>query len=224
MHGDSFSARWVEPDPKTNSTSFGLMADPPNLPGREDVLVENGAASPKSCFPSFKMRTTTAAGGLLPTGKTSTPKNTTFNEPFLRFYLTAEAKSKETNYGLQLHSPGMTTAVPGEINRLLPPLAGGSLRQNSGRIEHSIQEVLKVVSALARVWERGARCFVVWIYVLERLNETAKIFGGTWYGRKYLCRTYSEIAGPLKLGRLRKCCARKIHAVESGLKLREGRT
>ena len=81
MHGDRFSARWVEPDPKTSSTSFGLMADPPDLPDREDVLVENGAASPKSCFPSFKMRTTAAAGGLLATGKTSTPKNTTFNEP-----------------------------------------------------------------------------------------------------------------------------------------------
>ena len=105
-------------------------------------------------------------------------------------------------YGLQLHSPGMMTAVPGEINRLLPPPAGGSLRQNSGRVGHSIQEVLKVVSAPARVWERGTRCFVVWLYVLERLDGTAKLFGRKWFGRKYLCRTYSEIAGPLKLGRL----------------------
>ena len=31
MNGDNFSARRVEPGPKTNSTSFGMMAEPPAL-------------------------------------------------------------------------------------------------------------------------------------------------------------------------------------------------
>ena len=34
----------------------------------------------------------------------------------------------------------------------------------------------KVVSASARFWERGARCFVVRLYVLERLGEAAEFF------------------------------------------------
>ena len=46
MYGNSFSARRVEPGPNTNSTSFGVEAEPPDLPCREDVLVEDGATSP----------------------------------------------------------------------------------------------------------------------------------------------------------------------------------
>ena len=97
MHGDSCSVTRVEPGPKTNSICFGVMAEHPDLPFRDDVLVENGAASPKSCLPSLEMRTTTAAGGLLSAGKTSTATKTTFNEPPLRFYPTEEANWKETN-------------------------------------------------------------------------------------------------------------------------------
>ena len=70
----------------------------------------------------------------------------------------------------------MTTAVPGEINCLLSPPAGGSLSQNPGKIEPSIQAVLKVVSAPSRSWERGTRCFVVRLYVLERQGEAAAFF------------------------------------------------
>ena len=95
MHGDSCSATRVDPGPKTNSTSFGMMVEPPNLPFRDDVLVENDAASPKSCLPSLEMRTTTAAGGLLPTGETSTATKITFNKPALRFYSTEETNPKE---------------------------------------------------------------------------------------------------------------------------------
>ena len=46
MHGDSYSATWVDPGPKTNSTSFDMMAEPPALPCRDSILVENGDASP----------------------------------------------------------------------------------------------------------------------------------------------------------------------------------
>ena len=71
MHGDSCTAQKVQDGPKT-SISFGVKAEPPDLPCREDVLVEDGAAAPKSCLSSLEMRTTTATGGLIPTGKIST--------------------------------------------------------------------------------------------------------------------------------------------------------
>ena len=56
MSGDSFSARRVAPDPKTNSISVGMMTEPPALPCRDDILVENGDVSPKPCFPILEMR------------------------------------------------------------------------------------------------------------------------------------------------------------------------
>ena len=82
MHEDSFSANWVDPDPMC-STSFGVKVEPPSLSCRDDVVVENGAAAPKSCLSSLEMRTTTAAGGLLPTGETSTATSTTFDHSTL---------------------------------------------------------------------------------------------------------------------------------------------
>ena len=45
-HGDSCTAERVQGGPKT-STCFGVMAEPPALPCRNDVLVENSAAAPK---------------------------------------------------------------------------------------------------------------------------------------------------------------------------------
>ena len=90
MHGDSCSATRVDPGPKTNSTSFGVKAEPPALPCRDGVLVENGAASPKSCLQSLEMHSPSAAGGLLPTGETSTATKITVNRPRLRLHLTEE--------------------------------------------------------------------------------------------------------------------------------------
>ena len=63
MRGDGFSARRVEPGPNTSSTSFSVMAEPPALPCRDDVVVESGDAAPKSCLPSLEVRSSTAAGG-----------------------------------------------------------------------------------------------------------------------------------------------------------------
>ena len=93
MYGDSCTAQKVQDGPKT-STSFGVKAEPPDLPCREEGLVENGAASPKSCLPSSEMRSPIATGGLLPTGEASTATRTTFNQPPLRFYLTEQTDSK----------------------------------------------------------------------------------------------------------------------------------
>ena len=45
MRGDCFSARRVEPGPTTNSTSFGVKAEPPALACRDDVVVERGPAA-----------------------------------------------------------------------------------------------------------------------------------------------------------------------------------
>ena len=67
-----------------------MMAEPPDLPRREDVLVEEGATSPKSCLPSLEMHSSTAAGGLVPIGEASTASETNFNQPPLRFCVTEE--------------------------------------------------------------------------------------------------------------------------------------
>ena len=94
MHGDSLSACRVEYGPKSNSTSFGMMAEPPALPCRDDAVVESGDAAPKSCLPSLEMPTTIATNGLLPTGKTSTATETTSNKPLLQFNPIEEANCK----------------------------------------------------------------------------------------------------------------------------------
>ena len=51
LRGDSCFANRVDPGPKTDSTFFGVMVEPPDLPFRDDILVEDGGASPKSCLP-----------------------------------------------------------------------------------------------------------------------------------------------------------------------------
>ena len=68
MHGDSCTAQKVQDRPKT-SISFGVEVELPDLPCRDDVLVEGDDAAPKSCLPSLEMRSSIAAGGLVPTGK-----------------------------------------------------------------------------------------------------------------------------------------------------------
>ena len=97
MHEDSVSACRVDHGLMTNSTSFSIMAEPPALPCRHDVVVESGDAAPKSCLPFLEMRTTVAAGGLVPTGKTSTATESTFHESLLQFYSTEEVNCKKTS-------------------------------------------------------------------------------------------------------------------------------
>ena len=96
IHGDSFSACQFDPGPKSNSTSFGMVAEPLAIPCRDDVVVESGDAAPKLCLLSLEMRTTTAAGGLLPTGKPSTA-TTTFNKLLLQFYSSEEVNCKKAS-------------------------------------------------------------------------------------------------------------------------------
>ena len=95
MYGDSCSADRVDPDPMCSTSSGDDCTGPPAPPcSGENALVDNRAAAPKSCFPSLEMRSPTAAGGLLPTGKASTATRTTFSQPPLRFYSTEETDSK----------------------------------------------------------------------------------------------------------------------------------
>ena len=101
MRGDSYTAEQkVQDGPKTSIT-FGVEAEPPDLPCKEDVLVEDGATAPKSCLPSLERHPTTAAGGLVLTGTTSTATDINFNQPPLRFCSTEEtdleANCKETS-------------------------------------------------------------------------------------------------------------------------------
>ena len=95
--GDSCCAKRVQAGP-TSSPRFGMKAEPPALPLRDDVLVNIGAAAPKPCLSSVKMRTLTTADGLVPTGKTSTATMTIFHQPPLWFCLTKEIKSRTSQY------------------------------------------------------------------------------------------------------------------------------
>ena len=93
-HGDSCSAKRLDTGP-TSSTSFGMKAEPLSLPCcRDDALVDKEAAAPKPCLAPGEMRTLTAAGGLLPTGTSSTATRTIFHQPPLWFCLTKEMNSR----------------------------------------------------------------------------------------------------------------------------------
>ena len=94
IRGDGFSSRRVEPGPTNNSTSFGVKAEPSALPCRDDVVVDSGPAASESCLPSMEMRSSTAAGGLVPTVEASTASENTLNEPPLRLCPTEETDLK----------------------------------------------------------------------------------------------------------------------------------
>ena len=184
---DDFSARRVEPGPNTNSTSFGMMAEPPALPCRDDVVVESGDAAPKSCLPSLEMRSSTAAGGSVPIGEASTPTDTSstateinFNQPPLRFYTTeetdSEANSKETHLRTSTPYASYDSSVFQESNLSAAPYCRRVVEENPGKIGLLIKAVRKVTSAPAHFWDRGARWFVVRLYVLEKLGDELQRF------------------------------------------------
>ena len=97
MRGDSFSVCRVESDPKTNSTSVGMMAEPPVLSCRDNVLVENGDASLKSCLSPEEIRKSAPAGGLLHAGPASTNKAQGINLSPKRLPWSFQETSEEKN-------------------------------------------------------------------------------------------------------------------------------
>ena len=128
MCGDSCTtAQRLQDGPMTNSICFGMMTEPPALPCRDDVVVESGDAAPESCLPSLEMRSSTAAGGLVPTGESSTATETNFNQPPLWFHSTeetdSEASSKETNLRTSTQYASYDSSVFQESN-LLPAPSG----------------------------------------------------------------------------------------------------
>ena len=99
MRGDGFSARRVEPGPKTNPASVSMMAEPPLLPCRDHFLVENGDSSPKSCLSAVEMCKATPAGGLLHAGSASTNKTQGTNFPLQLLPWSFRETSKEKIIG-----------------------------------------------------------------------------------------------------------------------------
>ena len=106
IHRDSFSTCRVDPGPET-STSFSVKAEPPARPCRKDILVEDGAAAPKSCLPSLEMRSPTADGGLVPTGKTFKATEITV----LQFYSTKEEDSRKKKLWTSIPSTSYYSSV-----------------------------------------------------------------------------------------------------------------
>ena len=172
--GDSYTAKQkVQDGPKT-SISFGMMAEPPALPCRDDVLVESGFAASESCLPSLEMRSSTAAGGLVPTGKASTAKETNFNQPPLRFCST-EKTDLEPNCKKTLTSSGSYDSS--SFWRMsATPYCRRVVDTNPGKIELLTQAVHEVTSAPAHFWDRGARWFVTRLYGLRQLVTSCSVF------------------------------------------------
>ena len=169
MHGDNFSSNGVQAGPKTTSTSFGVKVEPPALPCRDDIVVNNGAAAPKSYLSPLEMRSPTAAGGLLPTGKTSTATKTTFEHPTLWFCLT-----EDTDLGTSTPSTLYDSSF--RRSNLLAASCRRVTETKSDKIGCLIQVVLKVVSAPACFWERGAPCFVRGLYFWSGWRRSAMFF------------------------------------------------
>ena len=97
MHGDSWSANRVDPEPMCyTSCGVDCTGPPALLCLREDALVDNGAAAPKSCVSPLEMSSPTAAGGLLPAGEDRIATRTTLNQRPLRLCSTEETNSKKT--------------------------------------------------------------------------------------------------------------------------------
>ena len=172
MHGVSCAAQKVQDGLKT-SISFGVKTKPPDLPCRDDVLVEDGAAAPKSCLSSLEMRTTTAAGGLVSTGKTSTETETTLNEPFLQFFSAEEANCKKdptpsASYG----SSVWNLLAASSFRKVIETKSGENMTFDPG----GSQGRLRACPVLGS-W-RALLCGVR-LYVLEQLgDELQRFFGG----------------------------------------------
>ena len=173
MRGDNVSARRVEPGPKTNSTSVGMMAEPPALPCRDDILVESGDGSPKSCLPFPEMRSPSAAGaagGLLPTGEVFTARRTTLNQPPLRFCSTEETDSKTSWRTRTLYVSYDSNFLPAaySFRTVIETKSGENRMFDPG----GAQGCLRACPFLGS-WRV---CFVVRLFVLEQLGEGAALF------------------------------------------------
>ena len=211
MRGDSFSARRVEPSPNTNSTSFGVKTEPPAHSCRDDVVVESGEAASESCLPFLEMRSSTAAGGLAPTGEAPTAKETNFNQPPLRFCSTEgtdhlEANCKKTS-SISTASYD-SSSVFQERNLSATPycrrVVDTKSRQNRTFDPGGSQGHLHACP----FWDRGARWFVARLYGLGQLVTSCSVFS-------------EEIRWLFEIRPVLMPCQEKSLSVEGGSRLHE---
>ena len=81
MHGDNCSANRVDPDPMCSTSFGGDSTGPLARPcSRDDALVGNDTAAPKSCLSPLEMRSPTANGSLLSVDMATTATRTTFHQ------------------------------------------------------------------------------------------------------------------------------------------------
>ena len=160
MHGDNCPADRVDPDPMC-STSFGDNCTGPPAPAcsGENALVDNGAAAPNSCLTSLEMRSPTAAGGLLPTGKASVATRTTFDQPPLRLYSTEETNSKTStpyvSYDSSFFQMNNLPAAP-SCRRVIETKSGENRMLDPGGSRSSLR--LPIFGIVARVALWGGSC------------------------------------------------------------------
>ena len=167
MRGDAFSARRVERGPNTNSTSFGVKAEPPALSCKDDVVVESGAAASESCLPSLEMRSSTVAGGLVPTGEASAAKETNFNQPPLRLYSTEETDLKAKNSWTSVPSASYdSSSVFQERNLSATPYCRRIVDTKSSKIGLFDPDGSRGHLRACHFWDRGARWFAARSYGL----------------------------------------------------------
>ena len=166
MRGDGFSARRVEPGPNTNSTSFGMKAEPPALPCRDDVVVESGNAASESCLPSMEMRPSTAAGGLVPTGEASKATEINYNQPPLRLCkkTSIPSASNDSSSVFQERNLSGTTYCRRVVDT--------KSRQNRTFDPGGSQGHLRACPFC----DRGARWFVERFYGLGKLETSCSVF------------------------------------------------
>ena len=153
-HGDSCSAKRGQADLMSSTSSGDDFTGPLAHPcSRGDALVGNGAVAPNSCLSPLEMRRPTAAGGLLPAGKTSTATRIIFFQPCLRFCPTEETNSRTT----PIQYASYYSRFCRINNQLAAAFCRRSLKQNRGKLWYLIPAVLQIIYAPARFWERGAR-------------------------------------------------------------------
>ena len=139
------------------------------------------------------MRTATAAGGLVPTGKTSAATETTFNESLLRFYATEETNSRKKKLWTSIPSAWYDSSF-WKLFAAPPCLRVIEKKpmQNMTFDPDGSQGRLRACS----FWDRGALWFVVRLCVLEKLVTSCSVF-------------WRRFAGSLKQGQPRIRCAGK---------------
>ena len=200
-YGDSCSANRVDPEP-TCLDSFGDdSTGPPALPcSRNDAMVGNGAAAPKSCLSPLEMRSPTATGGLLPAGKASTTTRITFYHPRLRFCLKDINSIRLVLQFLVKQSACFPLQVEGYTKKI---------KSDSGVRS---RRLYRSSTHLPVFCERGGRCFVGRFFIGSRMIPEAgwSIF---WQ--------MDHLAGEVQANRLRRtyCSQSLFLRSQAGLKM-----